>query len=129
MQGIKPHKGFPVMAVSKFLHFYNPGLFPIYDHEVVWNKVFGHFGTDFRNFCAAAKITYDVGDTAFFYRNYLSWASSLLSSAHEEFMRVFVEWLGKQPGADLASRSFNCRMLYATAFEFTAIGAVVLMGT
>ena len=48
MQGIKPHKGYPVMAASKFLHFYNPGLFPIYDYEVIWKKVFCRFRKDFR---------------------------------------------------------------------------------
>lgn len=122
MQGMKPHQGFPVMAVSKFLHFYNPGLFPIYDYEVVWKKVFGRFRDEFQNFCSTAKITYDVGDTALFYRNYMCWGNSLLSGAHEKFMRVFVDWLGKQPGAKLSGRTFNPANLYATAFEFTAIG-------
>ena len=33
MREIKPMKSsYPHMAVSKFLHFYNPGLFPIYDN-------------------------------------------------------------------------------------------------
>jgi hypothetical protein len=31
MEGIKQKQGYPHMAVSKFLHFYNPALFPIYD--------------------------------------------------------------------------------------------------
>ena len=38
MEKIKPHRDYPIMAVSKFLHFYNPALFPIYDTEVIWKK-------------------------------------------------------------------------------------------
>lgn len=38
---IKPNKDGPSMvAISKFLHFWNPGLFVIVDREVVWNHVF-----------------------------------------------------------------------------------------
>ena len=125
MQGIKPHQGYPIMAASKFLHFYNPRLFPIYDYEVVWKKVFGRFRNEFQTFCSTAKITYDVGDTALFYRNYMYWGSSLLSSAHRSFMQVFVDWLEKQPGAELPQRTCDPKTLYATAFEFTAIGAAL----
>jgi hypothetical protein len=38
-------------------------------------------------------------------------------------MSVFVDWLGRQPGAELHRRSFDPFTLYATAFEFTVIGA------
>ena len=43
MRDLKPVAGYPVMAVSKFLHFYNPALFPIYDNLVIWNGVLGYF--------------------------------------------------------------------------------------
>jgi hypothetical protein len=62
-------------------------------------------------------------DTAAFLRYYMDWASSLLLVAHEGFMQVFVEWLEKQPGVELRQRTFDAATLYATAFEFTAIGA------
>jgi hypothetical protein len=39
------------------------------------------------------------------------------------FQEDFVEWLRGQPGADLERRTFDASHLYATAFEFTAIGA------
>jgi hypothetical protein len=39
MRGIKPTRGYPSMPVSKFLHFYNPSLFPIYDEQWMWKKV------------------------------------------------------------------------------------------
>ena len=126
MQGIKPKRGYPHMTVSKFLHFYNPGLFPIYDNKLIWEKVFKRFRNDFRGFCASVDIPYDRAindDTATFLLYYMDWASSLLSVAHGTFMQVFIDWLGKQPAAELHKRRFDPTSLYATAFEITAIGA------
>ena len=127
MQGIKPKRGYPTMAVSKFLHFYNPSLFPIYDSEAIWEGVFmGRFRNDFREFCRTADIPYEAviqQGTATFLRAYMDWASSLLSFAHGSFMQVFVEWLEGQPGVGLRQLTFDASTLYATAFEFTAIGA------
>jgi hypothetical protein len=126
MRGIKPNRGYPHMTVSKFLHFYNPGLFPIYDNAVIWEKVFRRFKDDFRGFCFSSSIPYDKvinDDNEAFLLHYVAWASSLLSGAHEKFMQVFVDWLGEQPGADLHLRMFDPASLYATAFEITAIGA------
>jgi hypothetical protein len=124
--GIKPKKDFPIMVVSKFLHFYNPGLFPIYDGKVIWNKVlFGRFKNDFLEFCDREKISRDSAteDTAAWLLYYMRFASKLMSVAHATFMDVFVDWLGKQPGTRIPKRSFDVTMLYATAFEFTVIGA------
>lgn len=128
MQGIKPKKGYPHMAVSKFLHFYNPALFPIYDNAVIWEKVFTRFRTDFEDFCRSADIPFNLAindDTPLFLVYYMDWASSLLSAAHGAFMPVFVDWLAGQPAAELRQRKFDPTTLYATAFEFTAIGATV----
>ena len=114
------------MAVSKFLHFYNPSLFPIYDGEVIWRKVFSRFQDDFRDFCQSENHPYAEAihhDTASFLLYYMRWASFLLSAAHETFMQVFVEWLERQPGVELRRRQFDAATLYATAFEFTVIGA------
>ncbi|HEX3436151.1 MAG TPA: hypothetical protein VHT24_05225 [Pseudacidobacterium sp.] len=125
MQGIKQKKGYPHMAVSKFLHFYNPSLFPIYDQKVIWEKVFSRFEDDFQDFCKSENIPYPGAiedDTAYFIIYYMRWASSLLAVAHENFMQVFVEWL-EQRGVDLRQRQFDAATLFATAFEFTAIGA------
>jgi hypothetical protein len=127
MRGIKAHKDFPTMTVSKFLHFYNPGLFPIYDNEVVWNRVFKRFKQpDYNDFCASVNLATNA-DGAAFLRNYMCWGSSLLSSAHARFMPMFVDWLEDE----LPRRKFEAvgrdtlGRLYATAFEFTAIGAAV----
>lgn len=129
MQGIKQKKGYPLMTVSKFLHFYNPALFPIYDYEVMWKKVCnGRFKNDFRDFCYRERIPNNIvgdnaEDTAAFLRYYMIWASSLLSLANADFMQVFTDWLAKQPGTDLRKRRFDSKTLYARAFEYTAIGA------
>ncbi len=126
MQGIKQKRGYPHMAVSKFLHFYNPSLFPIYDGEVIWKKVFSRFEDDFLDFCQSESIPYAEAikdDSASFLLYYMRWASSLLSAAHGTFMQVFVEWLERQPGVELRRRQFDAATLYATAFEFTVIGA------
>lgn len=127
MEKIKPNNGYPIMTVSKFLHFFNPALFPIYDTEVVWNKVFKRFKTDYDGFRTSANLASRAGDVAFM-RNYMCWASSLMASAHPAFMDDFVGWLGDE----LPRRKFDAlgpdvlRTLYATAFEFTAIGAAVI---
>jgi hypothetical protein len=63
------------MAVSKFIHFYNPSLFPIYDNEVVEYKVFARFRTDYREFCDGAGLD-SSANGADFLRNYVCWASS-----------------------------------------------------
>jgi len=129
MRAIKPKKGFPLMLVSKLLHVYNPSLFPMYDNEMVWKTVLnGRFKADYRAFCERQKIPKSIAsdsaeDTAVWLIHYINLASSLLSVAHGDFMRVFAEWLARQPGVDLARRKFDAATLYATAFEFTIIGA------
>jgi hypothetical protein len=130
MQGIKPKKSYPIMTVSKFLHFYDPGLFPIYDTEIIWNKVFMGFRNDFREFCEHEKTpqAYESAmkeDRVSFLRDYMRWASSLLSVAPGTFMPVFVDWLDKEPGTELSMRGVDFKTLYAAAFEFTAIGAAM----
>ena len=124
MRGLKTIAGYPVMAVSKFLHFYNPSLFPIYDNDVISNGVIRCFKNDFREFCYTSSLQYESNeDTATFLWKYIRWASSLLASARAGFMETFADWLRTQPGAELHRRTFDVSTLYATAFEFTAIGA------
>ena len=123
MRSFKPVANWPVMAVSKVLHFYNPELFPIYDNEVIWNKVLKRFRHEFKTFCYVSSPPYDVGDTPTFYRNYIRWGAALLKSGYPRFMETFAEWLAKQPGADLTKRHFDASRLFATAYEFMIIGA------
>lgn len=123
MRDFKPVANWPVMAVSKVLHPYNPALFPVYDNDVIWNKVLKHFRNEFKEFCWTFSPPYDVEDTPIFYRNYMCWGAALLASTHPRFMEIFAEWLAKQPGAELSTRQFDASGLFATAYEFTIIGA------
>ena len=117
------------MTVSKFLHFFNPSLFPIYDTAVVWNKAFRRFGSDYRAFCDGANLD-SSADGAAFLRNYVCWASSVMTGAAPDFMSSFVAWLEDElPRKRFASiHPAFLRTLYATAFEFTAIGAAMAEG-
>src|SRR5665213_124807 len=129
MRDIKANKGFPHMAVSKFLHFYTPALFPIYDEAMIWNRVFKRFDTDFYSFCWNARIDYQRAkndDTTAFLRYYMLWANSLMSKAHPRFMDAFKDWLHSKPRTRLEDRLFDPTTLYARAFEYTAIGAANL---
>lgn len=129
LEGMKPNTGYPTMTVSKFLHFFNPSLFPIYDTAVMGNKVFARFGPDYRAFCNAANLD-PSADGAAFLRNYVCWASSLMAGAGPGFMSAFVAWLEDElPRKRFAAldQSF-LRTLFATAFEFTAIGGAKAEG-
>lgn len=127
MRGIKPKKHFPLMTVSKFLHFYNPELFPIYDNDVIWNKVLnGCFKDDYREFCRREPVPNSIAfgeDSAAWLCYYMLFAGDLLVAAHENFVQIFRDWLNAQPGAELSRRRFDPMMLYARAFEYTAVGA------
>jgi len=129
---MKPKQGYPIMTVSKFLHFYNPALFPVYDTEYIYYKVLaGYFKSDFRDFCDRDRLPYTIfmnKDTVDFLPAYMRWAASFLSVAHSSFMQVCAEWLAEQPGANLDRRKFDPTTLYARAFEYTAIGAAKAEG-
>lgn len=129
LRGLKPKKHYPLMAVSKFLHFYNPELFPIYDNKMIWEKVLnGCFKLDYYGFCEREKIPHHIAfgdDSAAWLYYYMLLGSSLLSAAHPAFMQVFVDWLEKQLGSELQNRTFDVSRLYARAFEYTITGAAL----
>src|SRR5271157_1459898 len=107
-QGIKPKKSFPLMIVSKVLHFYNPSLFPIYDTWMIWNKVLnGRFKADYRAFCERERIPKNVGsdsadDTAVWLIHYMNLASTQVClefiSELFVFVRIGVEQLDRIRG-------------------------------
>jgi len=125
MKSFKPLKSseWPTMAISKVLHFYNAELFPVYDNAVIDQKVLKRFKNEFKDFCLAFSPPWNWENTPTFYRNYMGWGAYLLGAAHARFMEVFAEWLAKQPGADLSKRHFDAKRLFATAYEYTLIGA------
>ena len=131
MATLKPtRQGYPIMAVTKFLHFYNPALFPIYDEAVIWKIVLEkRFNRDFRVFHEMKRIEYESGYRAVWIANYMAYANWLLSSAHPQFMSVFEEWLAAQPRCERVKGKQFVTRRYATAFEYTIIGAAVVEQT
>ena len=98
-------------------------LFPVYDSEVIWKRVLTRFKEEFKGFSLAFSQPWDFGDTPTFYRNYMSWGACLLAQAHPQFMKDFESWLAEQPSANLSRRNFDASRLFATAYEYTIIGA------
>lgn len=113
------------MTVSKFLHFRNPSLFPIYDTAVIWNEVFARFGEDYQEFCEQWRLDPDAWGAGFI-ANYVCWAGACMQQADSDCMSIFAGWLCAQ-APDEARQLAQVRplnTLFATAWEFIAIGAV-----
>jgi hypothetical protein len=130
LRGIKPNVDYPWVAVSKFLHLYNPTLFPIYDLAVIWHGVAnGASRADYRAFCAANQFA-PSERSGLFNRNYTLWAAELVAGADKELMPLFADWFrGLTRGvADPRGVREAVGTYYATAFEHIAIGAAVLEG-
>lgn len=129
MRGLKRLSSgkYPVMAVSKNLHFFNPSLFVIYDNDVVLKKVYRGFRKDWNSFYDG--ITADPGDECIrFYLAYLLWASHMIRNAHPALMEDFAAWFIETVSEEESAENFRdeLRMSYATAFEFIVIGAASL---
>src|SRR6266849_1713387 len=91
-------------------------------------KIFQTTRTEFDQFCSMSSLPYSATkDSAELLRSYMCWAGSLVASA-PNFMDIFADWLGKQPGGEASKtkRKFEASSLYSTAFEFTIIGAAKL---
>ncbi len=116
---------YPWMAVSKFLHFFNPSLFPIYDTAFMWNKVAnGVFKQDYQDFCQRHGF-HPKEDLQRFNLQYTLWASEIMSNADEECMVTFSQWFASKvdPRADAENVLKDVNQYYASAFEMIAIGA------
>jgi hypothetical protein len=129
MGGLKELRSgkFPIMAVSKTLHFFNPRLFAIYDNDIVLKKVYRLFKSDWDS--CYDKINADVHDEEIkFYLAYLLWGSSMIRSAYptlmEDFAAWFIETVSKEGNAEDFRKEL--RVSYATVFEFIIIGAAYL---
>jgi hypothetical protein len=122
MRGVKRISGFPEMAASKFLHFLNPHLFPIYDNQFVWKRVFRAFRGDYDSFLREAGLP--RADSPQFLANYVLWAGSIIQQAPTDFMPAFADWAQNRLREEGAGGTQLCwARYYATAFEFTSIGA------
>jgi len=125
--------GISPMAVSKFLHFFNPRLFPIYDRAVVRDKAFPHFSSKINE----SKKRWHDGVAAFVdeplfklglgdYLHYLLWAADCFAAIDARAtMQVFAQCFAamlEAEGSD-ALMPPNIELNYANAFEFAMIGA------
>jgi hypothetical protein len=118
---------FPIMAVAKTLHFFNPRLFAIYDNDIVLKKVYRVFKSDWDS--CYDKIGADVTDEGIeFYLAYLLWGGSMIRSAHPTLMEDFADWFIQSVSEERNAEDFRdeLRSYYATAFEFIIIGAAYL---
>lgn len=119
---------YPIMAVSKNLHFFNPRLFVIYDNDIVLKKVYRVFRSDW-NSCYA-RIGVDSDDAGIdFYLAYLLWGGHMIRNAYVNFMDDFADWFIKavmQEGDNAEDFHDELRVSFATAFEFIVIGAAHL---
>ncbi|MHB9130423.1 MAG: hypothetical protein ACYDBB_04940 [Armatimonadota bacterium] len=114
-----------IMAISKFLHLYNPRLFPVFDGEVVRETVLRSFRAEWLAFHEAprtADLYVDVRD----YLKYIAWANSVLQQRDSEFMSCFANWLSMQLTHERSDEPLppNCQDWFAPAFEFMAVGAM-----
>ena len=117
LRGVKPNKGYPIMTVSKFLHFYNPGLFPIYDTEMVWKRALGGtFRNEYRAFgqrWGVSSKVWSSEDTLQFLPWYMCFANELLSASHPASHEAVRRVAGR------AARSESCHRGDSTPRGFT----------
>jgi hypothetical protein len=117
---------FPIMTASKFLHFFNPRLFPIFDTQVIWNRVFRQFRADWRRFCSSAQISRDA-EGVDWYLGYMQWGESLLCTASPALFSYFSDWYKLQVPQPRSAEidHLDLSSYLAAIFEFTIIGAAV----
>lgn len=128
LRGLKPARDYPWMPVSKFTHFFNPKLFPIYDFTVIWKWVLnGAFRNDYRDWCHSQYLNPN-GPGERFNLYYMLWSGHIIRQADDNFMGFFSQWFKSQVGNHPDSQNVmdDLHHYYATAFEFVAIGAAAL---
>ena len=130
MKGLKQLRSgsYPIMAVSKNLHFFNPRLFAIYDNDIVLKKVYRVFRTDWNSCYDEISVkTHDEGIA--FYLAYLLWGGHLIRKAYASFMDDFADWFietVRTEGEQAEDFRDQLRLSLAVAFEFVMIGAAHL---
>jgi hypothetical protein len=128
LRPLKPMKWYPGMAVSKFLHFFNPSLFPIYDNEVVEKKVLKRFYSGYCNEFVPSSGFNTARHKDVYFLRYTFWARSLVLPAADTFMRSFAEWFREQVNGhpDPEGVLDDLESYYATAYEFVVIGGAYM---
>jgi hypothetical protein len=116
---------YPWMAAAKFLHFFNPELFPIYDTAFMWNRVAnGAFKQDYAEYCGWNGFK-RTENSARFNLQYTLWAAEVMSKRDDDCMAIFAQWVAEQVKGEngLADVVGDLETYYAAAFEMVAIGA------
>ncbi len=116
---------YPWVAASKFLHFFNPHLFPIYDIAEMWNVALNNrFKDDYRSFCR--QVDAKPGEnSSVFNCTYTALAADLMQNAHPELMSQFASWF-RGHCVDCVDENGileDIDTYYATAFEMILLGA------
>lgn len=129
LRKLKIVRYYPTMAVSKFSHFFNPALFPIYDDTFISKKVIhGVFRQEWNSFVPQTPpgLISDDNDGIWDAYYWIAWASEIIRRRHPDLMTYFSEWFveeTKTADDDIDDLRIDLRTYYATAFEFIAIGA------
>jgi hypothetical protein len=122
MKATKRNNEYPHMAASKFLHFYNPGLFPIYDGAVIWNEILnGIYKREWSSVCYRYGIkVYETSER--FLLTYFAWAAELSKCADEELTQSFSTIFRDRARLDKRDLP-GLDKYYASSFEYALFGA------
>ena len=128
MTEVKIISEYPHMAAAKFLHFYNPALFPIYDGAMIWNRIlYRAFRSEWEDVCDEYGIKFWEGSEAFLI-TYTSWAAEVMQAADPAIMVAFEQRFREMSGS-MRAASENAAHYHAAAFEYLLMGAARLETT
>ncbi len=122
MEKVKKNRAYPHMAASKFLHFYNPALFPIYDSAVVGQQILAvQFRAEWEDVCDEYGIKFGEPSEGFLI-TYTTWAGKVMQASDSEIMPAFARRFcgfcdDKTPAPE------NIAQYHAAAFEYLLMGA------
>jgi hypothetical protein len=120
-----PSGGHSAMAVSKFLHFRAPHLFPIYDRAVIELEVIRALRPAWKAIEPFEEFASVRDDQARQYLRYVHWLATLMQPHADQVMVVFADWFGRCCATDARHSDSHCwRHLQATAAEMILIGQV-----
>jgi hypothetical protein len=127
MKDVKTGKKPSLMAMSKFLHFFNPRLFVICDREVVDEFVFGHqWLRKLRDEAGVRAFDQDgivIPEWMRSYMSLLALAAEVLCT-NPGIMRAFADWVTRISGTESHPR--EVASFEATAIERFLIGLAEL---
>lgn len=118
----------PIMAISKFLHFYNPKLFPMYDTTYVNNRLLSIFRDNWKDFITRFNLSNCQKEDSEFkkYIQYIYWAHSVFDNIKNpnDIMEYFSKKIEQEIPKEEKKLDFT--QYFALAFEFISLGACEL---